>query len=405
MNILKLEDLALRGQRVFIRADLNVPMTPDGEVADDTRLRAVLPGIRHCLVAGAAVMITSHLGRPVEGALTHADSLAPVAVRLSELLGQPVPLLGDWTRGSFRIEPGEIVLLENCRGNVGEMANDAALAGRIARWIDVYVNDAFAAAHRAQCTTHALALAAPVACAGPLLCAELETLGRALAQPARPLVAVVGGSKVSTKLTVLERLADQVDTLIVGGGIANTFIAARGHGVGSSLYEPALLDAARRITARLAERGARLWLPDDVITAERCAADIKPHIRATNAVPPGEMILDVGPASDAAIEDIMLGAGTIVWNGPLGVFELPPFAAGTRALARAIAASPAHSIAGGGDTLAAIAAFGVTNAIDTISTGGGAFLEFLEGRELPAVAALKARASGRQRRPTTMATA
>ncbi|THF60734.1 phosphoglycerate kinase [Pseudothauera rhizosphaerae] len=399
---LRLEDFArdgrLRGQRVFIRADFNVPLAADGGIADDSRIRAALPGIRLCLQSGAAVMLASHLGRPREGALGAQDTLAPVAARLAELLGRPVPLVCDWVGGAFEVAPGDAVLLENCRGNRGEKADDPRLAACIASWIDLYVNDAFGAAHRAECTTHALALAAPAACAGPLMAAELDALGHALAGPARPLVAIVGGAKVSTKLGVLETLADRVDVLVAGGGIANTFLAARGGPVGTSLFEPALLDAAARVEQRLARRGARLWLPEDVVTAGRCAADARGTVRATSAVPPGEMILDVGPASRAALAGVLAAAGTIVWNGPLGVFELAPFAAGTRALAEAVAASPAHSIAGGGDTLAAIAAFGVGERIDYVSTGGGAFLEFLEGRELPAVAALRARALPNSRR-------
>ncbi len=406
-DFLRLEDLARaghpRGQRVFLRADSTVPRAADGTLADDTRIRATLPGIRLCLAAGAAVMLASHLGRPQEGALTAADSLAPVAARLTELLGTPVPLLRDWVGGAFDVAPGSAVLLENCRGNRGEKADSAELAACIASWIDIYANEAFGAAHRAECTTHALALAAPLACAGPLMAAELDALGRALAAPARPLVAIVGGSKVSTTLSVRERLADRVDVLVVGGGIANTFLAARGASVGASLHEPDLLDAARRVERRLERRGARLWLPADVLTADRFAADARVAVRAAEAVPADEMILDVGPVSRAALGGVLAAAGSIVWNGPLGVFEFPAFAAGTRALAEAIAASRAFSIAGGGDTLAAIAAFGVERQIDYISTGGGAFLEFLEGRELPAVAALKIRARPNSRRVMPLA--
>ena len=398
MNFLRLAELDLAGKRVFIRADFNVPFNADGTLSDDTRIRATLPAIHHCLEAGAAVMITSHLGRPTEGALTAADSLAPVAATLSALLGRPVPLIRDWADGGFTVRPGELVLLENCRGNVGEKADDPALAARIARFIDVYVNDAFGTAHRKECTLHALALAAPVACAGPLMSAELEALGRALAQPARPLAAIVAGSKVSTKLTILESLADKVDVLVVGGGIANTFLAARGCEVGASLFEPDLLEAARRVERRLAERGGVVWLPEDVVIADRFAADADTRICDAESVPPGWMILDIGPNSRDSLAGVLARAGTIVWNGPVGVFELDAFAAGTRALAEAIAASPAYSIAGGGDTLAAIARFGVGGRLDYISTGGGAFLEFLEGRELPAVAALRARALPASRR-------
>jgi phosphoglycerate kinase len=396
--LLRLESVPLAGRRVFIRADFNVPLTPDGRVADDTRIRATLPGIRRCLDAGAAVMVASHLGRPVEGALTPDDSLAPVAECLAGLLGRPVAIVTDWVDGGFTVAPGELVMLENCRGNRGEKADDPELAARMARWIDVYVNEAFGTAHRKECTLHALALAAPIACAGPLLAAELDALGRALALPSRPLVAIVGGSKVSTKLTILESLAEQVDALVVGGGIANTFLAARGHPVGSSLHEPELLDAARAVERKLAARRARLWLPEDVVTADRFSADARVAVRGADEVRAGEMILDIGPRAQESLAAELAHAGTIVWNGPLGVFELAPFAAGTRALAEAIGASPAFSIAGGGDTLAAIAAFGVGERIDYISTGGGAFLEFLEGRELPAVAALHARARPASRR-------
>ncbi|MFU2485824.1 phosphoglycerate kinase [Thauera sp. WH-1] len=398
MNFLRLSELDLAGKRVFIRADFNVPFNPDGSLADDTRIRATLPAIRHCLDAGAAVMITSHLGRPAEGALTAADSLAPVAAALSALLGRPVPLIQGWASGHFHAQPGEVVLLENCRGNVGEKADDPRLAARIARFIDVYVNDAFGTAHRKECTLHALALAAPVACAGPLMTAELDALGRALAQPARPLAAIVAGSKVSTKLTILESLADKVDVLVLGGGIANTFLAARGCEVGASLHEPDLLEAARRVERRLAERGGVVWLPEDVVIADRFAADADARISDAERVPAGWMILDIGPKSRNSLAAVLARAGTIVWNGPVGVFEFDAFAAGTRCLAEAIAASPAYSIAGGGDTLAAIARFGVGERIDYISTGGGAFLEFLEGRELPAVAALRARARPASRR-------
>lgn len=403
-SLLRLESVPLAGRRVFIRADFNVPLTPDGRVADDTRIRATLPGIRHCLDAGAAVMVASHLGRPREGALTAADSLAPVAECLRRLLGRPVPLVANWVDGDFAAAPGELVLLENCRGNRGEKTDDALLAARIASWIDVYVNEAFGAAHRRECTLHALTLAAPIACAGPLLAAELDALANALTLPRRPLVAIVGGAKVSTKLTILESLADQVDALVVGGGIANTFLAARGHPVGRSLHEPDLLNAARAVESRLSARGARLWLPEDVVAADRFAPDARIAARRASDVRANEMILDIGPLAQRSLAAELAQAGTIVWNGPLGVFEFAPFAAGTRALAAAIAGSPAFSIAGGGDTLAAIAAFGVSERIDYISTGGGAFLEFLEGRELPAVAALRARARPASRHVAPAAT-
>ncbi|OYD55906.1 phosphoglycerate kinase [Thauera propionica] len=401
MDFLRLSDIPaadLAGKRIFIRADFNVPFTADGALSDDTRIRATLPGIRACLEAGAAVMVTSHLGRPQEGALTAAESLAPVATRLAELLGQPVPLVHNWTDGSFDVVPGGIVILENCRGNPGEKADDPALAARIARIVDLYVNDAFGTAHRRECTLHALALAAPVACAGPLMTAELDALGRALARPARPLAAIVAGSKVSTKLTILESLADKVDVLVLGGGIANTFLAARGCPVGASLHEPDLLDAARAVERRLAEHAGVVWLPEDVVVADRFAPDALTRTVHVDDVPEGWMILDIGPDSRDSLADVLHRAGTIVWNGPVGVFEMDAFAAGTRALATAVAASPAYSIAGGGDTLAAIARFGITERIDYISTGGGAFLEFLEGRELPALAALRARARPASRR-------
>ncbi len=387
-DFLRLEDLDLAGKRVFMRADFNVPLTPEGEIADDSRIRATLPGIRHVLDAGASLAITSHLGRPKEGRLGHVDSLAPVSVRLSELLGRPVPLVTEWADGRFTMMPGQAVLLENCRGNVGEKADDPALAERIAASVDIYVNEAFGTAHRKECTLSALPAAMSVACAGPLLAAELDALGRALAAPKRPLAAIVGGSKVSTKLAVLERLADKVDLMIVGGGIANTFIAARGFSVGNSLFEADLVEAASRIMHRLAARGGRLWLPRDVVCADAFSETANVSVCRIDGVPAGQMILDIGPDSQAELAGLLGGCGTIVWNGPLGVFEMAPFAGGTRALATAIAGSPGFSIAGGGDTLAAIAAFGVTDRIDYVSTGGGAFLEFLEGRELPAVAAL-----------------
>lgn len=398
MSFLRLADVDVAGKRVFIRADFNVPFNADGSLSDDTRIRAALPGIRSCLDAGAAVMVTSHLGRPTEGALQAEDSLAPVATCLSHLLGRPVPLLRDWVNTPPAVAPGEIVMLENCRGNVGEKADDANLAARIAAHIDVYVNDAFGTAHRRECTLHALALAAPVACAGPLMCGELDALGRALARPARPLAAIVAGSKVSTKLTILESLADKVDVLVLGGGIANTFLAARGCAVGASLYEADLVEAARRVERRLAERGGVVWLPQDVVVADRFAADASTRFVHVDDVPEGWMILDIGPESRESLRDVLKRAGTIVWNGPVGVFEMDAFAAGTRALAEAVATSPAFSIAGGGDTLAAIARFGITEQVDYISTGGGAFLEFLEGRTLPALAALRERARPGSRR-------
>jgi phosphoglycerate kinase len=392
MKFRRLEDLDLRGRRVFIRADLNVPQDDHLAITDDTRIRASLPAIRHALGAGAAVMVTSHLGRPTEGEVRPEDSLAPVAARLAELLGQPVRLVADWTGGGFALAPGEVVLLENCRCNKGEKKNDEALARRMAALCDVYVNDAFGTAHRAEATTHGIAAYAPIACAGPLMAAELDALGRALLQPRRPLMAIVAGSKVSTKLTILKSLAEHVDQLIVGGGIANTFLLAAGHAIGRSLAEPDLVDEARQIGAMMAARGASVPLPTDVVVATEFSASAAARTVPVDQVGPGDMILDVGPATAAAFAALVGKAGTIVWNGPIGVFEFDAFAGGTRALAQAIAASPAFSIAGGGDTLAAIAKYGIADRVGYISTGGGAFLEFLEGRTLPAVAALEARA-------------
>ncbi|PAS92880.1 MAG: phosphoglycerate kinase [Candidatus Dactylopiibacterium carminicum] len=392
MQFRKLTDLDLAGKRVFIRADLNVPQDDDGAIADDARIRASLPAIQLARMAGAAVMVTSHLGRPVEGEIRPLDSLAPVARRLSELLGCPVRLQADWVDGHFSVAPGEVLLLENCRLNRGEKADSAELAGRIARWCDVYVNDAFAAAHRAEATTHALALIAPVACAGPLMAGELEALSCALLAPERPLFAVVGGSKVSTKLTILEALADKVDHLVVGGGIANTFLLAAGYKVGKSLVEADLVPAARRIIARMAERGASVPLPTDVIVAREFSPTAQAIVKPATAVADDEMILDVGPETVAGLVAQLASARSIVWNGPLGVFEFDAFANGTRVLAEAIAASDAMSLAGGGDTIAAIARFGVAERISYISTAGGAFLEFLEGKSLPAVEALCQRA-------------
>jgi len=392
MKFRRLEDLDLRGRRVFIRADLNVPQDDHLAITDDTRIRASLPAIRHALGAGAAVMVTSHLGRPTEGEVRPEDSLAPVAARLAELLGQPVRLVADWTGGGFALAPGEVVLLENCRCNKGEKKNDEALARHMAALCDVYVNDAFGTAHRAEATTHGIAKFAPAACAGPLMAAELDALGRALLKPRRPLMAIVAGSKVSTKLTILKSLAEHVDQLIVGGGIANTFLLAAGHDIGRSLAEPDLVDEARQIGAMMAARGASVPLPTDVVVATEFSASAAARTVPVDQVGPDDMILDVGPATAAAFAALVGKAGTIVWNGPIGVFEFDAFAGGTRTLAQAIAASPAFSIAGGGDTLAAIAKYGIAERVGYISTGGGAFLEFLEGRTLPAVAALEARA-------------
>ena len=392
MAFLRLADVDVRGKRVFIRADLNVPQDDAGAITDDSRIRASVPGIRDALARGAAVMVTSHPGRPKEGVWTAGDSLAPVAERLAQLLGRPVPLVRDWVDGGpwhAGLKSGEVVLLENCRVNKGEKADDDALASKMAKLCDVYVNDAFGTAHRAEATTHGIAKHAPVACAGPLMAAELEALGKALAKPARPLVAIVGGSKVSTKLTVLKALAAKVDALIVGGGIANTFIlAAHGH-VGKSLAEPDLVPAAQAI---LDEFPGKVPIPVDAVCAKEFAASAKPTLKAIENLEPDDMILDVGPTSVAALKMIIDKAATIVWNGPIGVFEFDAFAAGTKALAEAIAASSAFSIAGGGDTVAAIHKFGIADKVSYISTAGGAFLEFLEGKTLPAVAVLESRA-------------
>lgn len=387
MKFKRMSELDLRGKRVFIRADLNVPLE-DGRIADDTRIRASLPGIRLALSQNAAVMVTSHLGRPKEGELKPEDSLAPVARRLSELLQKNVPLKQDWIAG-VQVQPGEVVLLENCRVNKGEKKDDEALARRMAALCDVYVNDAFGTAHRAEATTHGIARFAPVACAGPLMAAELDALGQAIRNPARPLVAIVGGSKVSTKLTVLAELAKKVDSLIVGGGIANTFLLAAGKPIGRSLAEPQLAAEAKKIAA-----ATDVPLPEDVVVATEASARAPASTKAPEAVDADEMILDIGPRTAAAFAARLKGAGTIVWNGPVGMFEIERFSRGTEAIGRAIADSTAFSIAGGGDTLAAIAKFGLEKKISYISTGGGAFLEFLEGRTLPAVAALESRADG-----------
>jgi len=392
LRIKRLADVDVRGKRVFIRADLNVPQDDAGRITDDTRIRASLAGIQDALSRGAAVMVTSHLGRPTEGTFSEADSLAPVAARLAELLGRPVPLVRDWVDGGpwlDALKPGDVVLLENCRFNVGEKKDDEGLARRMAKLCDVYCNDAFGTAHRAEATTHALAKYAPVACAGPLMAAEVDALTRALARPRRPLVAIVAGSKVSTKLTILRTLAAKVDTLIVGGGIANTFILASGGRIGQSLAEPELVGEAKAI---LAEFPGKVPIPVDVVCAKTFSADATPHVESIADIADDDRILDIGPRTVDALRDVIARAGTIVWNGPVGVFEFDAFGSGTKALAEAIAASGAYSIAGGGDTVAAIAKYGVGHRIDYISTGGGAFLEFLEGRPLPAVTVLEARA-------------
>jgi phosphoglycerate kinase len=391
MTVLRMADLDLRGKRVLIREDLNVPVQ-DGKVTSDARIRAALPTIQLAMQKGARVLLLSHLGRPQEGVPAAEFSLAPVAARLSDLLGKPVPLKQDWLAG-VDCEPGEVVLCENVRFNKGEKKDNEDLARRMAALCDVFVMDAFGTAHRAEASTHGVARFAPVACAGPLLVGELEALERALLKPARPMVAIVAGSKVSTKLTVLESLLDKVDQLIVGGGIANTFLAATGLAVGKSLHEADMLDMARKLLAKAKARGTAIPLPTDVVVAREFAATAHADVRAASAVGPDEMILDIGPDTADAFGKILQQAGTIIWNGPVGVFEFDQFGEGTRAIANAIARSKAFSLAGGGDTLAAIEKYGVEDQISYISTGGGAFLEFVEGKVLPAVAALEARAA------------
>jgi phosphoglycerate kinase len=392
MKFKRLSDLQLKGKRVFIRADLNVPQDDTGRITDDTRIRASLPAIEQALAAGAAVMVTSHLGRPTEGELKPEDSLAPVASRIAELLGRKVPLVSQWVENGVAVAAGDLVILENCRGNKGEKKDDEQLAKKMAALCDVYVNDAFGTAHRAEATTHGMARFAAEACAGPLMAAELDALGKALQSPKRPLVAIVAGSKVSTKLTILKSLADKVDQLIVGGGIANTFMAAKGLAIGKSLAENDLIDEAKAIMAAMEARGASVPIPVDIVTANEFSAQARANKVAATDCASDDMILDIGPQTAAELAGIVAKAGTIVWNGPVGVFEIEQFSGGTRTLASAIAHSPGFSIAGGGDTLAAIAKYNIGNQIDYISTGGGAFLEFLEGKTLPAVAALEARA-------------
>ena len=389
----RLTDLNLSGKRVFIRSDLNVPQDDAGRITDDTRIRASIPAIELALKGGAAVMVTSHLGRPTEGELKAEDSLQPIAARIAELLGKKVPLIQNWVEGSFTVQPGEVVLLENCRVNKGEKKDDDALAQKMAKLCDVYVNDAFGTAHRAEATTHGIAKYAEVACAGPLLAAELDALGKALHAPKRPLVAIVAGSKVSTKLTILKSLAAKVDQLIVGGGIANTFLLAEGHAIGKSLAEPDLVGDAKAIIEMMRARGADVPIPVDVVVANEFSALARANKVSADEVAEDDMILDIGPKTAARLSAIIAGAGTVVWNGPVGVFEYDQFAGGTKMLAAAIAHSSAFSIAGGGDTLAAIAKFGIEKQVDYISTGGGAFLEFLEGKNLPAVEILEARAA------------
>ena len=396
MQFIRFSDLCANGQakgkRVFIRADLNVPQDEAGNITEDTRIRASLPAIEMALKAGAAVMVTSHLGRPVEGEFNPENSLAPVAKRLGELLGREVPLVSGWTAG-VDVQPGQVVLLENCRLNVGEKKNNAELARQMAALCDIFVHDAFGTAHRAEATTYGIAQYAPVACAGPLLAAEMDAISQALANPRRPLIAIVAGSKVSTKLTILQSLADKVDGLIVGGGIANTFMLAEGLHIGKSLAEADLVDEAQKVIAKMKARGAEVPIPVDVIVAKSFSANATAEVKAATDVAEDDMILDIGPQTAALLANKLKAAGTIVWNGPVGVFEFDQFAQGTATIARAIAASPAFSIAGGGDTLAAIAKYGIDQDVSYISTGGGAFLEVLEGKTLPAFEILAKRAA------------
>jgi len=397
MTILRFEDLVAQGkvagQRVFIRADLNVPQDDAGHITEDTRIRASVPAIELALKAGAAVMVTSHLGRPTEGEFKPEDTLAPVAQRLGELLGREVKLVSNWVDG-VSVNAGDVVMLENCRLNKGEKKNDEALARKMAALCDIYVNDAFGTAHRAEGTTYGIAQFAKVACAGPLLSAEIDAINKALAAPKRPLVAIVAGSKVSTKLTILKSLSANVDGLIVGGGIANTFLLAAGLKIGKSLAEPDLLEEAKAVIESMKARGAAVPIPEDVVVAKTFAADAPATIKASTDVADDDLILDIGPKTAAKLAEQLMAAGTIVWNGPVGVFEFDAFAHGTETIARAIAASPAFSIAGGGDTLAAIAKYGIEKDVGYISTGGGAFLEVLEGKTLPAFEILSQRAAG-----------
>ncbi|WP_312565799.1 phosphoglycerate kinase [Comamonas sp.] len=397
MNIIRFSDLCaqgkVQGQRVFIRADLNVPLNDAGAITEDTRVRASVPAIEMALKAGGAVMVTSHLGRPTEGEFKPVDSLAPVAQRLSELLGREVPLISNWVDG-VDVAPGQVVLLENCRVNVGEKKNNEVLAKKLAALCDIFVHDAFGTAHRAEGTTYGIAQFAPVACAGPLLSAEIDALNKALAAPARPLAAIVAGSKVSTKLTILKSLADKVDQLIVGGGIANTFMLAAGLKIGKSLAEPDLVADAKAVIDAMAARGAQVPVPTDVVTAKTFAADAPATVKKATDVEDDDMILDIGPETAAKLAEQLKAAGTIVWNGPVGVFEFAAFEHGTKVIAQAIAESKGFSIAGGGDTLAAIAKYGIEDKVGYISTGGGAFLEVLEGKTLPAFEILEKRANG-----------
>lgn len=397
MQVIRFSDLIAQGKvagkRVFIRADLNVPQDDAGNITEDTRVRASVPCIQMALDAGAAVMVTSHLGRPTEGEFKPEDSLAPVAKRMGELMGREIPVIAHWTDG-VDVKPGQLVMLENCRVNKGEKKNNEDLAQKMAALCDIFVHDAFGTAHRAEASTYGIAQFAPIACAGPLLAAEMDAISKALLAPKRPLVAIVAGSKVSTKLTILKSLAENVDQLIVGGGIANTFMLAAGLKIGKSLAEPDLLDQAKAVIEAMQARGAAVPIPTDVVTAKTFAADAVATVKAATDVADDDLILDIGPKTAAILADKLKAAGTIVWNGPVGVFEFDAFAGGTEAVARAIAASDAFSIAGGGDTLAAIAKYGIEKDVGYISTGGGAFLEVLEGKTLPAFEILSKRAAG-----------
>ena len=397
MNIIRFSDLcangSAKGKRVFIRADLNVPQDDDGQITEDTRIRASVPAIRMALEVGAAVMVTSHLGRPTEGEFKPEDSLAPVAERLSELLGCRVPLMSNWVDG-VAVEPGQVVLLENCRVNIGEKKNNDELARKLGALCDIFVHDAFGTSHRAEGTTYGIAQYAPVACAGPLLAAEIDAVTKALASPKRPLAAIVAGSKVSTKLTILKSLANNVDQLIVGGGIANTFMLAAGLNIGKSLAEHDLVGEAKAVIELMKARGAEVPIPTDVVTAKTFSADALATVKKATDVDDDDLILDIGPETAAKLAAQLMKAGTIVWNGPVGVFEFAAFENGTKTIARAIAESSAFSIAGGGDTLAAIAKYGIEKQVGYISTGGGAFLEVLEGKTLPAFEILTQRAAG-----------
>ena len=402
LHVIRLSDLIakgqLKGKRVFIRADLNVPQDENGNITEDTRIRASIPCIQMALDAGAAVMVTSHLGRPKEGDFQPADSLDPVAERMGELMGRDIPVVSDWIDGvevgGKPVAPGHLVMLENCRLNVGEKKNSAELAKKMAGLCDIFVHDAFGTAHRAEASTYGIAQFAPIACAGPLLAAEMDAISKALTDPKRPLVAIVAGSKVSTKLTILESLANNVDQLIVGGGIANTFMLAAGLKIGKSLAEPDLLDQARSVIAAMKARGAEVPIPTDVVTAKTFSADAVATVKAATDVEDDDLILDIGPVTAKKLAAQLLKAGTIVWNGPVGVFEFAAFENGTKVIAQAIADSKAFSIAGGGDTLAAIAKYGIEDKVGYISTGGGAFLEVLEGKTLPAFEILAKRAAG-----------